>query len=151
MWVHISIWFWFWFEPYQNQPSIKKRTKNEPKIKPTFAYNMNTIVRNRWSRFHRFFVRFWFIFGPFLMLVRLQKPHQNQTKIYKFVVWFWFCFVWFKPKPKPNGYMYSRRYVHNNVVLYSIFLLIEMQTEMILVESETYSIVLVQCTIHDHR
>ena len=31
------------------------------------------------------------------------------------------------------------------------FFKIEIQTEMILAESETYSTVLVQCTVHDHR
>ena len=55
----------------------------------------------------------------------------------------WCCFLFIKIIRHCHQYI--------NIVLYAIFWKIEMQTEMILGESETHSTVLVQCTVHDHR
>ena len=72
-------------------------------------------------------------------------------------LWYGFALfsVWFRTGLNPNQNQmdicsHIRRYVHNYIILYAIFY-IEIRTELTLAESETYSTVLVQCTVHDHR
>ena len=84
----------------------------------TFAYNMNTFLLNCKRCFHQFLVRFWYVFGSFLILVWLQKPNQNQTKIYDFVVLFW---SGLNPNQNQTD-MYLHSYVNNIIVPYAIFL-----------------------------
>ena len=84
--------FGFW-----SQTSIKnkpERTKNVPKIKPTFLYNIYSIERDCWSRF----IDFWYFRFIF------DAGSASKTK------------------QKPNIYMYSSKYLHNNILMYDIFL-----------------------------
>ena len=131
-WVHISVWFWFRFW-------IRTSIKNEPKTYEKLMKMASTVPYNRVHIVRKCWFDFWYVFGSFSMLVRLQKPNQNQTKTKPKYTNLWYGFgmvsVWFKPEPKPNGYIYPR--THNNILLYAIFFKIEIQTEIILSESET--------------
>ena len=103
----------------------------------TAPYNCVHVVRKCWFDF-------WFVFGSFLMLVRLQKPNQN-IRICGMVL------VWFKPEPKPNGYMYSRMYVHNIIVLYTYVCIYESSFLFNIINAKKYYIYIhTQTHTHTH-
>ena len=96
---HIFLYFglvlvWF-LKPNQHQKHTKNQTNicvqydhdcTEP-LKP-FSLIFGMFMVRFWFIFSSFLVCLWFVFGSFLMLVQLQKPNQNQTKIYEFMVCF---------------------------------------------------------------
>ena len=79
----------------------------------------STIVRSRWSRFHRFLVNFWFVFDA---------GSASKTKPKCTSLWYGFGSVlvvfWYGLNPNQNQTdicAHARRYGHNNVMLCTIF------------------------------